>query len=104
MIEKAMAPSAVASSTPVIVTVCGVFQFAAVNVNVAGETVPSPVLLDDNGIVTSSVGCVSSLTWNVAVSADSLVNKPAVGVILMAGVGPGTNTNDTTASVLGMSS
>ena len=49
-------PSAIASSTPVTVTVCAAFQFAVVNVNDVGDTVPSPVSLDDTPIVTSAVG------------------------------------------------
>ena len=36
-------PSASASFTPVTVTVCGLFQFAVVNVSVAGPTVASLV-------------------------------------------------------------
>jgi len=40
-----MSPSSMASSTPVIVIVCGVFQFPAVNVTLAAETLPSALLL-----------------------------------------------------------
>ena len=46
-----------ASSTPVTVTVCATFQFAVVNVRLAGETVPSVVSLELSPIVTSAVGC-----------------------------------------------
>ncbi len=46
-------------------TVCGVLQFAAVKVRLAGETTPSVVLLDPTGIVTSAVGCDFSTTVNV---------------------------------------
>src|SRR6187399_1562907 len=81
-----MLPSANASSTPVTVTVCGMFQFAGVKVKLAGATVPSVVSLDDNGIVTFAVGAVSSLTVNDAVAPVSLVNSPDVGVTVMPGV------------------
>ena len=40
-----MSPSSRLSLTPVTVTVCAVFQFAAVNVSDAGLTVPSVVSL-----------------------------------------------------------
>src|SRR5258706_287348 len=51
-----MLPSTIGSSTPVTVTVCATFQFAVVNVSVAGATVPSVRSLDDNPIVTLAVG------------------------------------------------
>ena len=41
---------------PVTVTVCGVFQLADVNVTLAGDTVPSLVLLDDSPMVTLASG------------------------------------------------
>ena len=53
-----MLPSSRASLTPVTVTVCGTFQFAAVKVRLAGRTVPSVVSLELRPIVTSAVGCV----------------------------------------------
>ena len=43
------APSCDASSSPVTVTVCAMFQLAAVNVRLLGETVPSVVSLTDKG-------------------------------------------------------
>jgi hypothetical protein len=49
------------------VTVWAVFQLAFVKVRLAGETVPSAVLLDDRPIVTLAVGCELSLIVNVAV-------------------------------------
>ena len=55
-----MSPSSTKSSTPVTVTVCGTFQFAAVNVNEAAETVPSVVSeldgADDMGTMCDQYG------------------------------------------------
>src|SRR5262249_62216840 len=42
------------------------FQSAAVNVRLETETVPSAVLLEDTGIVTSAVGWLVSTTLNEA--------------------------------------
>jgi len=53
---KLMSPSSTRSSTPVTVTTRGTFQFATVNVRLAGATVPSLTLLDVRPIVTSAVG------------------------------------------------
>ena len=39
------------------VTVCAMFQLAAVKVRLAGATVPSVVSLEDRPMVTSAVGC-----------------------------------------------
>ena len=58
------------------VTVCGTFQFAAVNVTLAGETVPSVVSLDESGIVTSAVGCEVSTTVKVTDVPASEVEVP----------------------------
>ena len=55
-----------ASSTPVTVTVCAVFQFVAENVRLAGLTVASPVSLLLRATVTSAVGCDPSFTVNVS--------------------------------------
>ena len=49
-------PSMAVSLTPVIVTVWGVFQLSAVNVNVAGPTIASPVSPDDTLTTTSELG------------------------------------------------
>ena len=68
------------------VTVCGVFQLAAVKVNVAGDTVPSVVSLDEMPIVTSAAGCVLSTTVNVAVPPASVVTRPAIGVTVIPAV------------------
>jgi hypothetical protein len=51
-----MFPSSTKSSTPVIVTVCGVLQFRFVKVSRAVETVPSAVLVLLMGMVTFPVG------------------------------------------------
>ena len=51
-IAYTLLPSARASSTPVTVTVCGVFQLAAVNVNDEGDTVPSVPSVDESPIET----------------------------------------------------
>ena len=78
-----MSPSCTASSTPVTVTVWATFQFAAVNVRLAAETVPSAVLLLATGIATSAVGWLVSTAVNVAVPPASVVTSPAVGVTVM---------------------
>ena len=80
-----MSPSSRLSSTPVTVTVCAVFQFAAVNVSDAGLTVPSVVSFELSPIVTSAVGCASSTTVKVAVPPASVVVSPLVGVTVMPG-------------------
>ena len=59
-------PSAIESSTPVIVNVCGVSQFDDVNVN-GTPTCASPESLEDDRITTSPAGSVSSTTVNVSV-------------------------------------
>jgi len=73
-------PSATRSFTPVTVTVCQLLQLAEVNVNDAGLTVPSSVLLDERSIVTSLAGWLVSLTVKVAVPPTSEVTRNAVGV------------------------
>src|SRR5437870_5481146 len=78
-----MFASATKSSTPVTVTVCGVFQLPAVNVTDEGETVPSAVLELDRPIVTVSVGCELSLIVKVALPLASVVTKPDVGFTVM---------------------
>ena len=75
-------PSAIESSTPVTVTVWGVFQLALVKVKLDLSTVPSVVLLLVNGMVTSAVGCVFNLTVNAAVPPASVVVKGVVGVMV----------------------
>jgi len=72
-------PSTTPSFTPVTDTVCGVFQFAVVNVTLAGETVPSLVSLDVKPIVTSAVGWLVRTIVNVSVPPPSVVVRPLVG-------------------------
>ena len=74
-----MSPSSNKSLTPVTVTVCGVFQFAFVNVTLAGLTVPSDVSLELSPIVTFAVGCEFSTIVKVAVPPLSVVVRPKVG-------------------------
>ena len=60
-------PSSTSSLTPVIVTYWDVDQFDDVNVNVAGDTVASPVSADDTENTTSEMGCVSRTTGTMDV-------------------------------------
>ncbi len=62
-------PSAMASSTPVTVTVWGVSQSAGVNTIDVGDTVASPVSEAEAETTTLAVGSVSNTTLNVAVDA-----------------------------------
>ena len=78
-----MLPSCTWSSTPVTVTVWAKFQFAAVNVRLAAETVPSALLLLATGITTSASGWLVSCTPKLALPPASVVTRPAVGVTLM---------------------
>src|SRR2546426_120249 len=80
-----MLPSRTRSSTPVTVTVCATFQFAVVNVTLAGATVPSVRSLDDNPIVTFVVGWLFRTTVNVAVPPASVVVSPEVGFTVIPG-------------------
>src|SRR5512133_3613422 len=68
------------SSTPVTVTVCGVFQLAALNVNEDVETAPSAVFGLAIEIVTFAVGWLVSTTVNDACAPASVVVSPLVGV------------------------
>ena len=61
------------SSTPVTVTVWGVFQLVAVNVSIGNKIVPSDVSLEDKPTLTSDVGSVFSFTEKVAVAPSSEV-------------------------------
>src|SRR5688572_30146059 len=89
-------PSSSESSTPVTVTVCGVLQFAAVNVSDVGETVPSVESLDERPTVTSAVGCAASVTVNVAVPPTSVVG-PDDGVNVNPAVSSSVFVTDTSA-------
>ena len=70
-------PSIMLSSTPVRVTVCAEFQFAAVKVRVP-VTVASPVSPEEIENTTSEDGCAFSTTVKVSVVPDSetLVDPP----------------------------
>ena len=61
------------SSAPATVTVWGVSQFAAVNVNSIGDTVAAAVSPEDTSTLTSAVGRVASATVNVADPSSSTV-------------------------------
>ena len=69
------------SSTPVTVTVWGVFQLAEVKVKLGLSTVPSAVLSEVIPMVTSAVGGLFRTTVKVAVPPASVVVNPAVGLI-----------------------
>ena len=60
-------------------TVCGTSQSRAVNVSIAGDTVPSAVLLDETGTKTSAAGFDVSTTVKLTDVPDSDVVVP-VGV------------------------
>jgi len=79
-------PSTILSSTPVIVTVWGVFHVEEVNVSDVGETVPSFVFELVRLIVTLAVGWVFRTMVNVDVPPDSVVISPDVGVTVMPGM------------------
>tara|TARA_B100000700_G_C14861714_1_gene768995 strand:+ start:774 stop:1034 length:261 start_codon:yes stop_codon:yes gene_type:complete len=72
----------------VIVTVCGVFQLALVNVNVAGETVTSLVSADVAEITTSDVGCAANTTVKVPVVPASETVAVVPERVIPAGVPP----------------
>src|ERR1041384_3237863 len=78
-----MSPSFTWSSTPVTVTVWAVFQFAAVNVRLDVDAVPSAGLLLVTGITTFAGGWLAGTTRNVAGPPGSGVTRPAVGVTVM---------------------
>ncbi len=74
-------PSAIASSTPVTVTVCGTFQFAVVKVSDAGETVPSAGL-----VLESAIGLAPAPVYvNVAASRAPAQRKAAPAAPMSAG-------------------
>ena len=80
-----MSPSSKASFTPVTTTVCGVSQFAAVNVSCAAEIVPSVRSELDSPIETSAVGAALRTIEKVAVPPASVVNSPEIGVTVIPG-------------------
>ena len=73
LIVESMLPSSSPSSTPVTVTVWGVFQSPVVNVSGA-PTVASPESLDDAVITTLPTGFELSTTVNVSVVPDSFTD------------------------------
>src|SRR2546430_1107097 len=79
----AIAPSWIWSSTPVTVTVCGAFQFAAVKVRRDAVAAPSLPSLETTGMTTSAVGWLFKTTVSVALPPASLVTNPAVGATVM---------------------
>jgi len=81
-----MSPSSMKSSTPETVTICSIFQLAGVKVTAPGETVPSPVLLEESVMVTLAVGWLSSTTVNWAVSPASLVTRSEIGATVIPAV------------------
>ncbi len=99
-IVYAIVPSTIVSSTPVTVTVCAEFQFAAVNINDVGATVPSAVLSEESAIVTSAVGSVLSTTVKVAVPPASVVLNPDVGVTVIPAVSSSVFSTDTSAAFI----
>ena len=68
---EVIAPSMMLSSTPVTVTVCAEFQFAAVKVSEL-VTVASPVSPEVIDSTTSEFGCAFRTTVKVSVVPDSL--------------------------------
>src|SRR5260221_4364611 len=66
------------------VTVCGRFQSAGLKPRLAGEGVPSPGFVLTSGIVTVDAGCDWSTIVASALSPDSLVTSPEVGLTMMA--------------------
>src|SRR5512140_1774275 len=82
MIVNGWLPSAARSSTPVTVTVCGVLQFAGVNVTCAGNTNPS-VRSDDASVTrTLPAGRLSSTIVNRSESPNSDTSTPFTGSIV----------------------
>ena len=65
------------------VTLCGAAQLSGVKIRLAGDTIPSPVLLDVRGTVTSCVGCWLSRTEKLALPPASVVTSPAVGLTVI---------------------
>ena len=65
------------------VTVWAMFQFAAENVRLDAETVPSAVLVLATAMFTSAVGSLAKTTSKFAVPPASVVTRPVVGATLM---------------------
>ena len=67
-------------------------------VRLAGETVPSPVSLEESPIVTSAVGWLVEPTVNVAVPPASVVVRPEVGLTAIPAVSSSVLVTDTSAA------
>src|SRR5258706_204826 len=94
-----MLPSTIGSSTPVTVTVCVTFQFAVVNVRLAGATVPSVRSELVNPTVTFAVGWLVRTTVNVAVPPASVVVSPDVGFTVIPATSLSVFVTDTSAAL-----
>src|SRR5438093_1100013 len=93
-----MLPSTIGSSTPVAVTVCATFQFAAVNVSEAGATVPSVRSLDDSAIVTLAADWLRKANVHVAVPPASVGVSPDVGLPVIPATSSSVFVTDTSAA------
>ena len=82
VIVEVMVPSIRLSSTPVTVTVLGVFQFSGVKVN-GVFTVASPVSEEETRKTTLESGCAFNTKVNVSVVPDSatLVDPPDSAIV-----------------------
>src|SRR5438105_12463975 len=80
-----MLPSSTESSTPVMVTVCGLFQLVLLKKRKPGETVPSVVSLEERtkNTLFPPPGLLVSTAVNVAVPPASVVTSPDVGLIVI---------------------
>ena len=70
------------------VTPWGTFQLSSVNVSVIGETIPSVSSSEEISMITSALGRESSTTANIACPPDSVVTKPVLGVTVIPGASP----------------
>ena len=100
MMLYATVPSSIESSTPVRVTVCAVSPLTEVNVRLEGDTVPSPVSLEDSPIATSAIGRVFSFTVNDARPPASVVVGPLVGVTATPATSSSTFFTDTSSGLI----
>src|SRR5262249_10344538 len=86
MIVYAMPPSSIQSLTPVIVTVCAIFQLAAVKVTDATFVVPSTVLLFLFPIITPATRWSVNFPYTTLFRSASVVTNPKIGVTLIPAV------------------
>ena len=100
MMLYATVPSSIESCTPVSVTVCAVCALTEVNVRLEGDTVPSPVSLEDSPIVTSEIGSVFSFTVNDARPPASVVVGPLVGVTVTPATSSSMFVTDTSSGLI----